>query len=103
MTKVEIALEYMRRRPGTSAYAAAIFAGCNPGSVYLKLKGQTALGKKKRDAQQMVRLAVNAGIIKKEPCFICGATKVQGHHADYNEPLSVVWLCIPHHYETHGK
>lgn len=45
--------------------------------------------------------ALQAGRIFKQPCFICGASKVEGHHPDYSRPLDVVWLCVAHHKETH--
>lgn len=35
------------------------------------------------------------------PCFCCGEEKVEGHHPDYSQPLSVVWLCKKHHSEVH--
>lgn len=46
--------------------------------------------------------AVRDGVVKKQPCLICGETKVEGHHPDYSRPLDVVWMCKKHHTETHN-
>lgn len=45
--------------------------------------------------------AIKAGLIKKEPCCVCGAVKSIGHHNDYNKPLVVTWLCPAHHQAWH--
>ena len=45
--------------------------------------------------------AVRVGKVKREPCFVCGDENAHGHHADYDHPLQVVWLCGPHHREVH--
>lgn len=38
---------------------------------------------------------------KKTPCIKCGNNRSQGHHENYDYPLSVVWLCSKHHAERH--
>lgn len=53
-------------------------------------------------ARQLVRRAVLAGYLRKEPCR-CGATNVEGHHPDYSRPLEVVWLCKPCHVREHSQ
>ena len=55
----------------------------------------------RRNAKQRVIMAVKRGTIIKLPCGICGNSKVEGHHEDYNKPLEVVWLCNKHHRERH--
>jgi hypothetical protein len=45
--------------------------------------------------------ALKVGLIQKHPCFICGK-KAEAHHPDYSRPLDVMWLCTPHHKETHA-
>lgn len=46
--------------------------------------------------------AIESGLIKKQPCFICGTMKnVQAHHNDYSNPYDVVWVCPKHHRRIH--
>ncbi|HEA67190.1 MAG TPA: DNA cytosine methyltransferase [Desulfobacterales bacterium] len=61
-------------------------------------------------AQNILEHAVEKKIIgKKTHCEKCqdtgtfadGRTKVQAHHADYNKPLKVKWLCQRCHHEWH--
>lgn len=61
---------------------------------YHSIKGQ---------AQRAVKYALKRGEIKKLPCTICGAQKVEAHHEDYTKPLEVTWLCKKHHRERHRK
>lgn len=58
---------------------------------------------KRKAANTAVGNAVRDGVLHKEPCFICGNAKVEAHHPDYDTPLSVVWLCVPHHKEIHRE
>jgi len=44
---------------------------------------------------------LRAGLIKPQPCWVCGE-RAEAHHPDYNEPLLVVWLCKPHHKQAHA-
>ena len=50
-----------------------------------------------------VRNALKAGRLKKLPCQVCGDVRSHGHHPNYSEPLSVVWLCAKHHMERHRQ
>lgn len=55
------------------------------------------------DAGYFARKAVKDGAIKRLPCEVCGAEKVEMHHENYHKPLDVVFLCRPHHsLVTHG-
>jgi DNA-directed RNA polymerase subunit N (RpoN/RPB10) len=56
---------------------------------------------KRRAAQVILGNAVRRGAIRPLPCFVCGS-KAEAHHPDYDAPLSVVWLCPPHHKQTHA-
>lgn len=47
--------------------------------------------------------AARMGVLVKLPCRVCGDANVQAHHADYNKPLVVVWLCVKHHKELHRR
>lgn len=55
----------------------------------------------KHKAHQAVASALKSGAISAEPCFVCGG-KAEAHHPDYDAPLSVVWLCPPHHKQAHA-
>lgn len=57
----------------------------------------------KANAHQKLERAVKSGQVKKEPCRVCGDTKSEAHHEDYNYPLNVIWLCDKHHKEAHIK
>lgn len=56
----------------------------------------------KHAAHLSMRNAIRSGVLKPAPCEVCGEEKVQGHHEDYSEPLSVRWLCKVHHLKAHG-
>jgi hypothetical protein len=44
------------------------------------------------------------GLLKREPCAVCGETKkIHAHHENYNLPLRVIWLCAKHHKEYHRR
>ena len=46
--------------------------------------------------------AIRKGLIIKQVCEVCGAPAL-AHHDNYSQPLTVRWLCCPHHYEHHHK
>ena len=51
-----------------------------------------------------VYAAVQAGLLIRKPCDVCGATEnVQAHHDDYDKPLDVRWLCMSHHKLLHAR
>lgn len=52
-------------------------------------------------ANALVGVAIRKGLLKKQPCWVCG-NKAIAHHPDYSRPLDVVWLCQPHHKQTHA-
>jgi len=52
-------------------------------------------------AQNIVSNAIRDGKLHKEPCEICGESKVHAHHDDYLKPLNVRWLCAAHHKQWH--
>jgi hypothetical protein len=52
-------------------------------------------------ARTLLREAVRKGLLKRLPCEVCGREPSQGHHEDYNYPLSVIWYCNYHHIKRH--
>lgn len=54
-------------------------------------------------AKQVVFWMIKGGMLKRQPCEVCGEIKVEAHHKDYNKPYEVVWLCRKHHMEWHKK
>lgn len=59
---------------------------------------------KARRAHTAVSVAIRDGKMFKKPCEVCStSTDVHAHHDDYDKPLSVRWLCVPHHAEWHQK
>jgi ribosomal protein S27AE len=57
----------------------------------------------KKQARQAMQIATDKGIIRRGTvCEQCGdGGVVEGHHDDYNKPLSVRWLCKRCHFEWH--
>lgn len=61
--------------------------------------------KQKRAAHNAVAKALIAGKLAPWPvCALpeCTETKPEAHHADYADPLGVVWICAGHHKEAHA-
>jgi len=63
-----------------------------------KWQEQNAL---RRAAHVLLNNALKNGRITKTACFTCGEEKVEAHHADYSNPLGVIWLCAKHHKDIH--
>lgn len=55
----------------------------------------------KKDIHNLTNSATRLGILDRQPCEVCGVTKVDAHHDDYNKPMEVRWLCRKHHNEHH--
>jgi len=55
----------------------------------------------KFEAHKILQRSVRKKLIEKTECFVCGDEKVEAHHADYDRPLDVIWMCRLHHRETH--
>jgi hypothetical protein len=49
-------------------------------------------------------IAKENGSLVPQPCEVCGNQNSEAHHADYDKPLEVRWLCQEHHQRLHhGK
>lgn len=57
----------------------------------------------RHEARWKVASAIQSGALIRQPCQVCGETKVDAHHEDYSKPLNVWWLCRKHHVELHKK
>jgi ribosomal protein S27AE len=79
-----------------------------PGMSELKLKTHTRQANWRRQnpekylAHVAVQRALNAGVLAKGKCDICGDATVDAHHDDYATPLKVRWLCRRHHIRLHA-
>jgi hypothetical protein len=63
----------------------------------------TVIQRKKHNARAYLREYIKRGKIVRKPCEVCGELKSEPHHADYDKPLEVIWLCRKHHLELHKK
>lgn len=84
--------EYDRNRFQTPERKAA---------AYETTKKLRQLYPEKNRARYLVGKALKKGELQRQPCAICGATKVEAHHRDYSKPLDVVWLCRSCHFKIH--
>lgn len=50
-----------------------------------------------------LRSAIRRGLVKRQPCEVCGSEPADGHHEDYDRPADVRWLCRRHHRELHAR
>ena len=54
-------------------------------------------------AHSCLAAAIRRGLLKRQPCSVCGDPKADGHHPDYDKPAAVVWLCRLHHKRAHRR
>lgn len=47
--------------------------------------------------------AIKSGKLARQPCFVCGKPNADAHHAAYDLPLAVTWLCRLHHRQLHTE
>lgn len=59
--------------------------------------------KRRQQARAFTSLAVQLGLLARQPCEMCGDPKSQAHHVSYERPLEGLrWLCTRHHVAAHG-
>jgi hypothetical protein len=68
---------------------------------YMQVKAWREANPTWRKVHAKVASALRNGLLKKQPCWVCGQ-KAVAHHPDYDRPLDVVWLCQPHHKQAHA-
>ncbi len=73
----------------------------NPDKVKARLERAKERWPEKVAARKVVNDATRSGKLIRQPCEVCGALEVHGHHDDYSQPLVVRWLCLKHHTEHH--
>jgi hypothetical protein len=56
---------------------------------------------RKARARSLAKHALRRGILVRQPCEVCGSKRVEKHHDDYDQPLSVRWFCFRHHRDLH--
>lgn len=57
----------------------------------------------RRRAWCAVARALDTGLLKIQPCAVCGRWNTHAHHEDYAKPLDVRWLCAAHHLARHRE
>ena len=70
-------------------------------SLYATAKKMRTVYPEKNRARRLVSKAIRNGTLQRQPCAMCGATKVEAHHTDYSKPLDVVWVCRSCHFKIH--
>jgi hypothetical protein len=69
---------------------------------YERKKEYIARHPEKNACRVAFRNADRRGDVRRKPCFVCGAKKVEAHHWDYTKPMDVFWLCRSHHVAVHN-
>ena len=78
-------------------------AGVRPFSGVSRQARWQAANPKARWAHVALQSALRRGLVEREPCIVCGALEVDGHHPDYHKPMDVTWLCRLHHMAEHRQ
>jgi hypothetical protein len=66
-------------------------------------RSQRAKFPEKHAARVAAQTAVAKGQLVRQPCEVCGESKVDAHHDDYAKPLAVRWLCRRHHAQADAE
>jgi ribosomal protein S27AE len=103
--RVEARSEYAKTKNGIESRrrASRKYSSKNKDKVYKATKEYRENNPKKCKAHGIVAYHVKIGNLKSKACEVCGESKSQAHHDDYDYPLEVRWLCSKHHKEWHAK
>ena len=111
--RTEYYRERERRRRLNPEYRAADNARRNARPDTAEEKARRLERRKQYDAEGRYRekhaanraafYAIRSGELVRQPCEVCGESKVDAHHDDYSQPLAVRWLCRKHHAEHHSR
>lgn len=91
------AADYYLKNPEKMKENAVGWQKANKQAVSAIQKAAAARHPEKCAARIAVSTAIASGRLVKQPCEVCGAKKVHGHHEDYSKQLEVNWLCCKHH------
>lgn len=94
----EAGRKWRKRNRARLAAKSKIYRLLNPGKV---IETRRLAEERTGGASFKVYHALKTGRLVRQKCEVCGATKTEAHHDDYNEPLKVRWLCRKHHEEWH--
>lgn len=99
-TKMRYAVDFEKIR----AYEKARFQRAErKANIRIYRRARRLRSPEKDAARAAVSRAVKSGLLKREPCEVCGNEKAQAHHKDHSKPLDVQWLCFKHHRQIHGQ
>ena len=56
---------------------------------------------KRKKARSILNHYLRDNHIDRKPCEVCGNSKTEAHHDDYDKPLEVRWLCFKCHRAYH--
>lgn len=93
--------EWNARNPGVAAAYVRRRRENDPEALRAYDRMKYAASPAKFRARIALNSAVRRGLLSRQPCEVCGAEQVEGHHEDYSRPLDVRWLCSQHHRELH--
>ncbi len=103
-TKKDVAANYKKNKKHYQRYETERFQRPERKAKLMEYqKTMRMKNPEKYAARYAVQNAIRAGRLTREPCEVCGDTKSQAHHEDYDKPLEVNWLCFQHHRERHGQ
>lgn len=94
--------DWKRKTADIAAYRRA-WAAAHPGYATRKKREWLERNADRARARARYRDALKSGRLVRQPCEVCGAEKVDGHHDDYSKPLEVRWLCREHHLQAHRR
>ena len=95
--------KYRERYPDRVKQSARIFDEKHPTVRDQNARRWSSKNKERLRAHQVVKRALDADRIRREPCFECGDPRVDAHHPDYTKPLLIQWLCRQHHKDEHAR
>jgi|SRR3990167_8948039 len=61
------------------------------------------LNRKNVNSHTAVYRQIKRGVIERSNCKVCNKPNALAHHPNYDEPLSVEWLCAEHHSKHHNQ